>query len=181
MWVLYVEIMCASRFGLGWAYDVFVVSCHMFMHFSCISTFIFFCFHIVVDWYFSTCLSLSFFRIVYVWHPSIKLLCPRTLFVLGHHLLLILPLFMLGSVMIKPVKTFRRTFLGMAFIQNARSTFRIFLIMTYPLSFTVGVRSPFMTSRSAVPPWSYRSFTPICMDLITLYLAFSLLFEVYVL
>ena len=125
-------------------------------------------------------LSLSFFRIVCAWHPSVKLLCPRTLFVLGHHLLLILPLFMLGSVMIKLVKTFRRNFLGMAFIQNARSSFRIFLIMTYPLSFTVGVRSPFVTSRSAVPPWSYRSFILICMDLITLYLAFSLLFEVYV-
>ena len=89
-------------------------------------------------------LSLSFFRIVYAWHPSVKLLCPRTLFILGHHLLLILPLFMLGSVMIKLVKTFRRTFLGMAFIQNARSSFWIFLIMTYPLSFTVGVRSPFV-------------------------------------
>ena len=155
------------------------------MHFSCIRTFLFFRFHIIVDWYSSTCLSLSlslsFFRIVCAWHPSVKLLHPRTLFVLGHHLLLILPLFMLGSVMIKPVKTFWRTFLGMAFIQNTRSSFWIFSIMTYSLSFIVGVRSPFVTSRSIVHPWSYRSFTLICMDLIPLYLAFSLPFEVYVL
>ena len=34
----YVEMMCASRFGLGWAYDVFTFACHMFIHFSFIRT-----------------------------------------------------------------------------------------------------------------------------------------------
>ena len=40
MCVLYVETMCANKFGLGWAHDVFNVACYMFMHFSCIRTFI---------------------------------------------------------------------------------------------------------------------------------------------
>ena len=38
MCALYVEIMCAGRIGLGWAYDVFTFACHIFMHFSCIRT-----------------------------------------------------------------------------------------------------------------------------------------------
>ena len=82
-------------------------------------------------------------------------------------LLLILRLLMLGSVMIKPVWTFRRTFLDATFIRNAKSSFRIFPILTFPLSLTVGVGSSFVTSGSLDPPWSYRSFTPICTDLIT--------------
>ena len=54
------------------------------------------------------------------------------------------------------------------------------LILLYPLSFIVGVRSLFARSRWVVPPWSYKSFTPICMDSIILYLVSSLLFEVSV-
>ena len=100
----------------------------------------------------SLSLSLSLFWLVCAWHPSISLLRPEILLVLRHHLLLILPLLMSGSMMTKPIKTFRRTFLGAAFIQNTKSSFRIFPILTYPLSFTVGIRSPFMTSWSAIPP-----------------------------
>ena len=129
-------------------------------------------------------LSLSLFlspRIVCTWYLSANLLCIGTLFILRHLLLLILHPLMSGSMMIKPVRTFRRTFLNVAFIRNARLSFRIFPILTYPLSLTVGVGSPFVISWSIVPLWSYRSFTPICIVLITLNLDFSLLFEVYVL
>ena len=95
-------------------------------------------------------LSLSFFRLVCAWHPSTSLLHPGTFFVLGHYFLLIL-LLMSSFVMIKPVRTFRRTFLHATFIWNAKSSFRTFPILTYLLSFTVGVGSPFVTSRSVVP------------------------------
>ena len=30
--------LCASRIGLGWAYDAIYLACHMFMHFPCIHT-----------------------------------------------------------------------------------------------------------------------------------------------
>ena len=129
---------------------------------------------------FCVSLSLSFYRILCAWHPSTSLLRPETLFVSGHLLLLILLLLMSGSMMIKPIRTFQRTFLDVAFIRNAKSSFWISPILTYPLSLIVGVRNFFVISRSAVPLWSYKSFTPICMDLVTPYLAFSLLFKVSV-
>ena len=179
MCVFYVEILCAGRIGLGWAHDVFIVACHMFMHFSCIRTSLFYLTDIDIVWYSSACLS--FFRLVCAWHPSISLLYPQTLIVLGHHLFLILLFLMSSSAMIKPVRAFQRTFLDAAFIRNAKSSFRIFLILTYPLLLIVGVGSPFVSSRLAVPPWSYRGFTPICMDLITPYHISSLVFEILVL
>ena len=54
----------------------------------------------------SLSLSLSLSWIVRVWHPSTKLLRPRTLFVPGHHRLIPL-LFLSGFVMIKSVRTFQ--------------------------------------------------------------------------
>ena len=71
--------------------------------------------------------------------------------------------------MIKPVKTSRRTFLDVAFIRNAKSFYRTFSILTFPLSSTIEVRSHCVTSQSPVAPWSYRSFTPICTDSILQY------------
>ena len=55
---------------------------------------------------------------------------------------------------------------------------QIFLTLTYPLSFIVGVGSHFVTSWSLVLPWSYRSFTQICTKSILQYLISSLAFEV---
>ena len=95
-------------------------------------------------------LFLSLFRLVYAWHQRASLLHPRTLFV-PRHLLLILLLLMSDFVMIKTVRTFQRIFLNVAFIWNAKSFFQTFSILTYPLSSTIGVRSPFMTSWSPVP------------------------------
>ena len=136
---------------------------------------------LLVHFCLSFSLSLSFFWIVCAWHLSANVLRLGTLFVLGHLLLLILHPVMLGFVMIKLVKTFQRTFLNVAFIQNAKLSFRISPILIYPLSLTVRVRNPFMIYWSIVPLWSYKSFTPICTDLIIPYLFFLLLFEIYVL
>ena len=98
----------------------------------------------------------------------------------GHHLLplLILSLLMSGSVMLKLIRIFQRTFLDGAFIRNAKSFFWIFSILTFPLSVMVGVGSSFVTSQSLVSPWSCKRFSLICIDLITLYLILSLTFKV---
>ena len=123
----------------------------------------------------SLSLFLSFFLLVALWHLNENLLRPGTLFVLV--LLILLPL-MFGSMMIKPNKTFRRTFLDEAFIQNAKSFSRTSPTLTYLLSFTVGVGSHYVTSWSFVHLSLYRSSTLTYMDLIIQYLSLSLAFEV---
>ena len=136
-----------------------------------------------VDWCFSISLSLSLSlslsRIVCTWHPSAKLLCPRTLFILGHHRLIPL-LFLSGSLMIKPVRNFQRTSPNVAFIRNTTLSYWTSSILLLRLSYIGGVRNLFMRYSWVVPPWLYRSFPPICMVLIILYLFSSLLFEVLV-
>ena len=181
----HVEMMYVGRFGLGYAHDVFTFSCHMFMHFSCIHTILVFLIDINCVWYFSTCfsfsLSLSFFQLVALWHLNVNSLYLWTLFVPRHLLLLpllILHPLMLGSVMIKPIRTFQKTFNNATFIWNTKSFYQIFSILTFPLSSIVGVGSHYVASRSLVIPWLYRSFTPICMDSTILYLILSLAFEV---
>ena len=148
----YVEIMCAGRIGLGWAHDGFPFACHMFMHFSCIHTNIF-SILLILNCLVLFCLSLSlsFFRLVALWHLNGSLLRLGTLFTPGH--LLLLPLLiilhlMFGSMMIKPIRTFQRTFHDMTFIRNAKSFYRTFSILTFPLSSIVGVGSHCVASRS---------------------------------
>ena len=51
-----------------------------------------------------------------------------------------------GFVIRRPVQTSQRTFLDKAFIRNAKSSYWIFPILTFPLSSTVGVGSHFMAS-----------------------------------
>ena len=99
---------------------------------------------------FSDSLSLSL-ALVASWHLNVSLLHPKTLFVLGHLLLLlILPLLLFDFVMRGPVWTSQRTFLDKAFIRNAKSFCRTLLTLTFPLSFTVGDGSHCVTSRSHV-------------------------------
>ena len=135
----------------------------MFMHFSCIHTFIYLYVDIDLCWCFFACffLSLSFFRLVAQWHLNENPLCPRTLFILEHFLLpsLILLLLLFSSVMIKPERTFWRSSLDEAFIRNAKSFFwnaksfyQTFLILSFPLSSTVGVGSHCVASQLLVPP-----------------------------
>lgn len=121
---------------------------------SCIRTFISLYSYILmclVLFYMSLFLPLSFFWLVASWHLNENPLRSRTLFVLRHLLLLTIHLLMYSSVMIKPERTFRRTFVDEAFIRNAKSSYRNFPILTYPLSFTIGVGGHFVTSRSLVP------------------------------
>ena len=125
-------------------------------------------------WYFpwrcffvSLFLSLSHTLTVCAWHLSANLLRPGTLFNLGHHLLILL-LFMSSFVLRRPVRTSWRTFPNVAFIRNATWFYQIFLILLYVRYLWV------------VPPWWYRSSTPICTILILLYLNLLLMYEVHV-
>ena len=161
-------LLCFVLVGLDWAEPMMHLNfvCHMFMHFhayipSILYILIYFC------WYFSDCLSFSLSLScisLLLWHLNANLLHPRTLCILGHPLPLTLHLLLFGSMMMEPERTSWRTFVDKAFIRNATSFCSTFPILTYPLSFTVGVRSHFVTSRSPVPLWSYMSFTPICTE-----------------
>ena len=123
--------------------------------------------------------SLSFVCVsLLLWHPNANLLRPGTLFVPGHPLLLILHLFLSGSVMRRLNQTSLRTSLEEAFIWNAKSFCRISSILIYPLSFTVGVGSHSVTSQSLVHLCLSKSFTPTCMNLIIQYIFLLLAFEV---
>ena len=146
----------------------------MAMHCSCLRTFSFSYKVLSIDGVFLS-LSLSLSLIVYAWHPSIKLLHLETLFVLRHHLLLILFLFMSSSVMRRPVKTSHRTSPDMVFIWSATWFYWIFPILIYQLSFTGRDGNLYVRYPWVVPLWSYRSSTPICTVLIRLYLILLLL------
>ena len=126
-------------------------------------------------------LSLSL-ALVASWHLNVSLLHPKTLFVLGHLLLLlILPLLLFDFMIRGPVWTSQRTFLDKAFIRNAKSSCQISLTLTYPLLSTVGVGSHCVAPRALALSRLYKSFTPICTDLILQYLSFLLAFEVHAL
>ena len=83
-----------------------------------------------------------------------------------------------SSMMVMPLRHFRRTFLDKAFIQNTKSFCWTLSTPTFPLSFTVGDGSHCVTSRSPVLSYLSRSFTPTCTGLIVQYLFSSLVFEV---
>ena len=147
--------------GLDWAKPMmqFFFACHMLLHSHA---------HILSFQYifiylncFGTFLSVSFspppppHSLIYVsasWHQNVNLLCPRTLCVLGHLLLLIPPPLLFDSMMSKPERTSWRTFLDEAFIKNAKSFCQTSLTLTYLLSFTVEIGSHYVTSRSPIHP-----------------------------
>ena len=140
--------------GLDWAEPMMFLSLHIIC--SCIfhayvPSFIFILILICVGTFLHVSFSLFFFQLVALWHLNENLLRPRTLFVLGHLLLLTPFLLTFGSMVIKPERTFRRTSHDEAFIQNAKSFNKIFPILTFPLSSTVGVRSYCVASQSLVP------------------------------
>ena len=186
MCVYFVAMLCAGRFGLGWAHDAFKFACHMFMHFQAYKPS---CFYHLILKLLGTLLidSLSFFlslplTLVASWHLSVSLFRLGTFFILGHLLLLLLltPLpLMFGSVLRRPNRTSLRTFHDVAFIQNAKSFCQTSLTLTCPLSSTVRVGSHYVAPRSGALLWWYKSSTPICTDFITLYPSFLLAFEVY--
>ena len=170
-------LLCCVLLGLDWAELIM----HLYLHVTCSCIFIHMYLQFFIFWYIfllvlfllSLSLPLSLFlSLVTSWHPNANPLCPKILFVLGH-LLPLTPLHLtFGSMMRRLVRTSRRTFLDEAFIRSAKSSYRIFSILTYPLSSIVGVRSHCVAPRSLVILWSYRSFTPICTYLILQYLSF---------
>ena len=188
MCAIYVVLLCVGRFGFGWAHDVFknlhvICSCifmHTYLHFL-----IFLYTTMLVLFWLSLSLSLSFSLhscvSLLLWHLNANLLRPRTLYVLGHLLPLTLHHLLFGSVMRTLERTSLRIFVDKAFIRNATSFCQNFLTLTYSLSFTIGVGSHFVTSRSLILLWSYKSFTPIYTKLILQYLISSLAFEVHAL
>ena len=148
----FVETLCASRFGLGWAHDDIFVACHMIMRYSCIRTFLFLPFG-TICWLVLFCLSLSLSLSLsdsLRMDPSTKLLCLGTLFIPGHHHLIPF-LFLSGSVMIKPVRTFRRTSPNVAFIQNATLSYQTSPILLFRLSYIGEVRNLFVRYPWVVP------------------------------
>ena len=180
-------LFCCVLVGLDWAKPMM----NLFLHVTCSCILMHTYLQLCIFWYIN-CLvlfwlspSLSFFlslMLVVSWHLSVSPLCPKTLFIPGH----LLPLFLLtllslssGSVMRRPNQTSLRTFHDAAFIRNAKSFCQIFLTLTYPLSSTVGVGSHYVAPQSCALPWSYKIFTPICMDSTTLHLSLALAFEVY--
>ena len=133
--------------------------------------------------------SLSFFlsfllMLVVSWHLSISLLRPETLFI-PRHLFLLLHLtlhpLMFSSVMRRPNRTSMRTSHNATFIRNTKLFNQTPLTLTCPLLSTVGVGSHYVAPWLRALPWSYKSSTPICTVLITLYPSFLLAFKGYAL
>ena len=94
----------------------------------------------------SICISLL------LWHPNANLLCAGTLFIPGYPLLLILHIFLFGSVIRRQNRTSLRTFPDKAFNLNSKSSCRTSPILTFPLSSTVGNGSHCVMSRSPIHP-----------------------------
>ena len=171
--------------GLDWAEPMMILLLHVTC--SCIFMHTYLTFNIFLYiwtvWSFSYCfflppLSLSLVYVSVSWHQNVSLLCPGTFFIPGHRLLLILPLLLFNSVIRMPERTSQRTFLDKVFIGNAESFCWTSPILTYQLSFTIGVGSHCVTSQSHVHPCWSKSFSLTCMDLILQYLSFILTFEV---
>ena len=130
--------------GLDWAEPMMFLSLHVTCSCIFIHMYLHFFMFLYIDLFgaflrVSLSPSLCFFRLVASWHLNENPLHPRTLFVLGHPLPLTLLLLLFGSMMIKPERNFRRTSLDEAFIWNAKSSYRISSILTFPLSSTIGL------------------------------------------
>ena len=82
------------------------------------------------------------------------------------------------SMMMMPTKHSRKTFLDKVFIRNAKSYWRTSPTLTFPLSFTIGNGSHYVTSRSLILSCSSKGFTLTCTRLIVQYLSSLLAFEV---
>ena len=125
--------------------------------FSCIHSFysLYFDMFLLLRTFMIVSFSLSLFSVcvsLLLWHPNTNILRPKTLFVPGHPLLLILHHLMSDSMMRRPNQTSLRTLPDEAFILNAKSSCRTSPTLTFPLSSTVGNGSHYVTSRSPVHP-----------------------------
>ena len=143
--------------GLDWAEPMMFLSLHVTC--SCIfhlyvSSFIFIVILIYAGAFLhvSLSLSLSFFRLVALWHQNENPLRPKTLFCSGASSSSDTTPTYIRFHDDKTVRTFQRTFLDEAFIRNTKSFYQIFPILTFQLPSLVKVRSHCVASRSPVPP-----------------------------
>ena len=164
--------------GLDW---VLPMMQFIFLHVTCSCIF-----HVNVSFHFSISgcdvfLSFSLSRIDCTWHLSANPLQLETLLVLGLLLLILpFPLFMFGSMMGRPNRTSLRTFRNVAFIWSAILFCQTFLTLFTLQSFRLGTGNLFVRYPWGVPSCLYRSFTPIYMVSILLYLGLPWHFQVYV-
>ena len=143
---------------MGFTHNAFKLSCHMFMHFSCIRTslFLFLWFEIVFLFcLLSLSLSLSLSNRTSLWHPNRE--NPfglETLFkVLGHPLHLFLLFYLKsGSVMRRPRQNSLRP--------NAKSFCRISTTLRYSMSFELEDGNLYVRNSCVVLSCLYRSSTP---------------------
>ena len=136
--------------------------------FSCIRTFNSLYSFILFCWSFSNCLSLSFsffLALVYSMEPKCKSTLSQNPLRSGASTSSFNPTPSHERFRDdKAWKDFSENFLDEAFIWIAKSSYRIFSILTFLLSSIVGVGGHCVTFRSLVPSWSYRSFTSICTN-----------------
>ena len=126
-------------------------------------------------------LSLSLSRIDCAWHPSTNLLRHETLLVSSFLLLILFPFFTFGSMMGRPCKTSLRNFRNLAFIRSAMSFCRNFPTLLYPMSFRLEDENLFVRYPWGALSCLYRSFTPMYMVSIPVYLDLPRHFEVHIL
>ena len=93
---------------------------------------------------------------------------------------LLFPLILFSSTIRRHIMTSLRTFWTGRFIQNAKSFFQISQTLLYPVLLALGDGLLFMRNPQGVPTCSYKSFTPICMPSIPLYLSFLQYYVVHV-
>ena len=166
--------MCASRFGLGFTHDaIYIFARHMFMHISCILILSFSLFLVVMSLSLSDRLRMA---------PKRKSTLARNSLGFGSSSSdPLIPLFMFGSVMGRPNRTSLKNFRNMAFIWNTMLFYQTFPTFLSLRSFGLRAKNLFMRDPWFVPSCLYRSFTPINMVSIPLYLGLPRHFEVHVL
>ena len=179
-----IMLNCCVLIGLDWAELMMILCCMSYVHaFSCIRTFNSLYSFILFCWSFSNCLSLSFsffLALVYSMEPKCKSTLSQNPLRSGASTSSFNPTPSHERFRDdKAWKDFSENFLDEAFIWIAKSSYRIFSILTFLLSSIVGVGGHCVTFRSLVPSWSYRSFTSICTNSILLYLISPLVFQVY--
>ena len=155
MCVYFVANLCACRIGLGCAHDAITFACNIL----CILMHTYFIFntfsYYFAAWFFSYCLFLPL-SLVYVsasMAPKRKSASSQNPLRSRAFTSSSYPTpFLFDSMIRMPERTSRRTFLNEVFIRNAESFWRTLPTLTFPLSFTVGDGSHYMTSRSLVHP-----------------------------
>ena len=153
MCAIYVELLCADKFGLGWAHDAFLFACHMFMHFHAyIPSILYILIYLLVLFWLSRSLPLSLSCVSLLYGTQMQI-----------------------HTVLEP---FSKNFSRWGIHLECQVILSDFYNTDLPTVIYSRVGGHCVTSRSLVPLWSYRIFTPICMDLILLYLISSLTFEV---